>query len=169
MISEVYWIDEEKVGNKQLGTMARPRGNDWLEDEIKSLKHGNVDVLISLLDSSEEFELGLSDEEELCNKWNIKFISFPIKDVNVPKNDNEFIRLVSKLSTQIKMNTRVVVHCRMGIGRASLLAAGIMIKLGIKGEEVFDKISQYRKLKVPDTDEQKNWILSIENKLSNEE
>ena len=62
-----------------------------------------------------------------------------------------------------------MVHCRMGIGRASLLAAGIMIKLGIKGEEVFDKISQYRKLKVPDTDEQKNWILSIENKLINEE
>lgn len=167
MVSEVYWINEDKIGFKLLGTMARPRGNDWLEDEIKFLKKLKVDTLISLLDSSEEFELGLLMENEICTKWKMEFINFPIKDVNVPKNENAFIELVNKLSNKIKENKKIVIHCRMGIGRASILSAAIMIKLGINAEEVFDKISQYRILKVPDTDQQKKWIFSIKNKLTN--
>lgn len=161
MISEVYWINEEVIGEKLLGTMARPRGNDWLIDEIRSLKNGNVDTLISLLDSSEEYELGLSKEREICKEMNIEFINFPIKDVSVPQNESAFIELVNKLSLQVKDENRIVMHCRMGIGRASMLAAAIMIKLGMKEEIVFDKISEYRKLKVPDTEEQKKWILQL--------
>ena len=33
--------------------MARPRGSDWLEDEINHLKNNEVGVLVSLLDRDE--------------------------------------------------------------------------------------------------------------------
>jgi protein-tyrosine phosphatase len=169
VISEIHWINEEKIGENRIGTMARPRGNDWLDDEIKWLKIRKIDCLVSLLEQSEQWELGLQNEEEICKKWGIEFINFPIKDVNTPKNEEEFIKLAIKLSNQINENKRVVIHCRMGIGRASILAAAIMINLGLEGSEVFEIISIYRKLKVPDTEEQKDWILSIEEKLKKHE
>ena len=49
-----------------------------------------------------------------------------------------------------------------------MLAAAIMINLGIEGKGIFKKIGIYRKLKVPDTEDQKNWILSVEDKLNKE-
>lgn len=165
MTSDIYWINNLKIGENKIGTMARPRGNDWLDDEIRELKIKEVDCLVSLLEKSEEWDLGLQKEKKSCDKWGIEFISFPIKDVTTPKNVEEFTALAKALAGKIIENKKVVIHCRMGIGRASILAAATMINLGIKGEEVFGIISKYRKLKVPDTEEQKKWILSIKEKL----
>lgn len=148
--------------------MARPRGNDWLDDEIKWLKIREIDCLVSLLENSEEWELGLQKEGEICTNRGIEFINFPIKDVNTPKNESEFIQLANELANRIRENKKVVIHCRMGIGRASILAAAIMINLGFEGKDVFEIIGKYRKLKVPDTEGQKDWILSIEEKLKKE-
>jgi len=168
MISNIYWINDEKIGEKKIGTMARPRGNDWLDDEIKGLKIREIDCLVSLLEKSEEWELGLKSENKICKKWDIEFINFPIKDVSTPKNEDDFILLSKKLAKRIIENKKVVIHCRMGIGRASILAAATMINLGYDGKDIFEIIGKYRKLKVPDTNEQKNWILSIEEKLKKE-
>lgn len=165
MISNIYWINEDKIGNNKLGMMARPRGNDWLDNEIKSLKKREVDCFVSLLEKSEQWELELQEEKEICKKWEIEFINFPIKDVNTPDNEKEFMLLADNLTNKISQNKKIVIHCRMGIGRTSILIAAIMIKLGYKGTGIFELIGEYRKLKVPDTKEQKDWLLSIENKL----
>lgn len=165
MITRIHWINETEIGENRIGTMARPRGNDWLEDEIKSLKLRKVDYLISLLEDYEMWELGLEEEKELCKKWKVQFINFPIEDVSTPKNEVKFIQLIDELAAQMKEGKSIVIHCRMGIGRASLFAAALMIKLGYQAKGIFEIISTYRKLKVPDTEEQKKWILDIERKL----
>lgn len=85
--------------------------------------------------------------------------------MNIPRDENKFIQLSKEIANRIRENKKVVIHCRMGIGRASILAAAVMINLGVEGKGVFDIISKYRKLNVPDTEEQKKWILSIEEKL----
>ena len=87
MISKIHWINEGKIGENKIGTMARPRGNDWLDDEIKWSKNPReVDCLVSLLENSEEWDLYgyLQGEREFCKNWGIEFINFPIKDVNIP-------------------------------------------------------------------------------------
>jgi len=168
VISDIHWLNDKKIGEKRIGTMARPRGNDWLDDEIKWLKNRSVGCLVSLLEKSEEWDLGLQAEKEICEKWGLEFINFPIQDVTTPKNEDEFIRLSKELANKIKENKKVVIHCRMGIGRSSILAAATMIILGVEANDIFDIIGKYRKLKVPDTEEQKNWILSIEGKLRKE-
>lgn len=65
MFTDIHWINDEKIGEKKIGTMARPRGNDWLEDEIMSLKNRGINCLVSLLEKSEEWELGLQNEEQI--------------------------------------------------------------------------------------------------------
>jgi len=37
--------------------MARPRGGDWLQDEILALKRSGISILVSLLTPEEEDEL----------------------------------------------------------------------------------------------------------------
>lgn len=166
MRSKIYWINTGQLSGDRMGTMARPRGDDWLEDEVKNLQSQKVDCLISLLESSEEWELGLVKEGEVCMREGIEFINFPIKDVSLPNDEDNFIKLVELLADKIKQNEKVVVHCRMGIGRSSMLVAAVMIRMGYKASETFDIIGEFRKLKVPDTEEQKEWVLSLDDKLS---
>ncbi len=56
---KVYWVTELHLG--RLGIMSRPRGGDWLEDEIRSLSQSQVDAVISLLEQSEIIELELEN------------------------------------------------------------------------------------------------------------
>jgi len=44
-------------------------------------------------------------------------------------------------------------------------AAAVMIMLGYEGKDVFDIISKYRKMDVPDTKGQHEWVINIENQL----
>lgn len=69
MLAEIYWSTDF------LATMPRPRGNDWLEDEIVSYKKSGVDVVVSLLERSEIYELEIEKEEFWCSGEGIIFLS----------------------------------------------------------------------------------------------
>jgi hypothetical protein len=62
-----YWVE---TGNQlRVAIVPRPRGGDWLEDELDQMKRAGVDVLVSMLQVDEAAELGLSSEAEL---WEIR-------------------------------------------------------------------------------------------------
>ena len=62
MKADIYWIDQ--LAPHRLAIMPRPRGGDWLEDEIRSLRLEGVDVLVSLLTETEARELELDSERD---------------------------------------------------------------------------------------------------------
>jgi protein-tyrosine phosphatase len=157
MASKIYWI-HQFADKARLGIMARPRGDDWLEEEIENLKKRNVDNLVSLLAKDEVFELGLQKEEVICKSHNITFINFPIPDRGVPKTDDKVDNILNHLINKIKEGNSVVIHCRMGIGRSSIIAASILLKTGFNADDAINLISQVRGLKVPDTEQQLAWL-----------
>ncbi len=61
MLTNIYWI--KTPGKGKVGIMPRPRGDDWLEDEIISFKKAGVSVVVSLLTLPEIKELFLSEEK----------------------------------------------------------------------------------------------------------
>lgn len=167
MFSKIHWLNEKEIKENTLGIMARPRGNDWLEDEIKGLANRGIDCLVCLLEYHEIIELGLEKERKYAEENNIDFIHFPIEDVNTPKNENDYLKLIEQLFHILNTDKKIVIHCRMGIGRSSVLASGILIKNGVEPTTVFEKISKHRNLNVPDTEVQKNWVLNLANQIVN--
>lgn len=138
--------------------MARPRGGDWLEDEIKSLKKSDVDVIVSLLESEEISELDIVDEEKFCKLNKISFLSFPTKDRNVPLSIQKTFEFAQNLLDILKKGKNVVIHCRQGVGRSSLIAACVLVLNGFSSENAFEKIRLARTCEVPDTKEQRDWV-----------
>ncbi len=69
----LYWINREGL---RLGIMPRPRGNDWLSDDLLILRQAGVDVIVSTLTDPEAEELGLVAEAEECVRNGLLFISF---------------------------------------------------------------------------------------------
>ena len=78
---------------------------------------------------------------------------------------HRFLSLINQLNGYLNDSKKVVIHCRMGIGRSSVVASAILIKRGCNASDVFDTISKHRQLEVPDTIEQKEWILNLEEQL----
>ena len=62
MATELHWITGPWPG--KLALAARPRGGDWLEDEIAHWHHSGVDTVLSLLSPDEEPTHGLGDEAD---------------------------------------------------------------------------------------------------------
>ena len=156
MKTEVFWIDGLAKG--RLGIAPRPRGGDWLEDEVKAWRTAGVDSVVSLLTPSEQTELNLTNEDDACRKQDVTFRYLAIPDRGVPQSRPALKRLLSALLSDLNSGKTVVVHCRQGIGRSSLIAASVLTSLGDDPDRAFRRIEQARGRSVPDTDEQRNWV-----------
>lgn len=156
---DVYWLDGPWAG--RLAILARPRGEDWLEDEVEGWKQAGVDVVVSLLTKDEEAELGLKDEGELVQRGGLMFINFPIPDYSVPPSKQATRLLVAELKDRLSRGNKVGIHCRQGIGRSSVVAACVLMTGGGSSGSAFEQIGTARRAKVPDTAEQKDWVTSF--------
>lgn len=65
--------------------MARPRGGEWLPDEIAALLEAEADVLVSMLTASELRELDLTEETAAAGAAGIRFIGLPTP-TGAPRN-----------------------------------------------------------------------------------
>jgi protein-tyrosine phosphatase len=156
MRAEIYWVTE--ISSARLATMPKPRGGDWLEDEIRSLRGMGVDVLVSLLIDEEIIELSLSDEALHCANNNVEFLRFPIPDHSVPPLNEKTAEFIRGLRERLAAGKSMAIHCRAGLGRSSMIAACVMVLAGINPNSVFDLIGAARGFTVPDTQEQRDLV-----------
>lgn len=146
----------EVPGRGRLSTMAKPRGGDWLGDEMAALRAAGVDVLVCALTAEELTEVDLADEPRAAAGAGLEFVAVPIPDRGVP--DVAAVRpVLRRLAGLVESGAHVVTHCRFGIGRSSLLAAGILVLCGLPVEEAWERIGRARGLTVPDTAAQRAW------------
>lgn len=155
-MSRLYLIDEFRPG--KLALAARPRGGDWLADDVANWKRMGVDTVVSLLTSDEEQDLQLSEERREAESQGLAFISFPIPDRDVPASELELGRLLVRMDQKLSSGRGVLVHCRQGIGRSGLVAACLLVKRGASPGAAVDTVSSARGIPVPETPEQREWI-----------
>ena len=156
MSTKLYWVGGPWPG--KLALAARPRGDDWLEDEIAGWRREGVDTVLSLLTSDEEKDLGLSNEARLVKARGMRFVAFPIPDREVPDSDTKAATAMEKLEADLSSGRNVVVHCRQGIGRSGLIAAGLLVMKGWTPEAAVKALSGARGVVIPETAAQRRWI-----------
>jgi len=156
MKTDTDWI--ANISSGRLGITSRPRGGDWLEDEVRGWRASGVDTVVSLLTREEVAELNLENEESFCREQGIAFRSLPIPDRGVPLSRASMQELVTALKHDLDSGRAVAVHCRQGIGRSALVVASVMICSGEDPDRAFQAIESARGCPVPDTIEQRNWV-----------
>jgi protein-tyrosine phosphatase len=151
----LYWIEE--AAPRRLAIVSRPRGDEDLADELKALAAAGVNTVVSLLEPSEVRDLGLRLEQMQCEANGLAFISFAIPDRGIPK-PAPFVSLMRMVDRQLVSGAAVAVHCRAGIGRSGLVAAGLLVAQGRSPAEAFTAVSNARGVRVPDTPDQEAWL-----------
>lgn len=136
----------------------RPRGGDWLEDEIKRLRIAGIEIVVSLLTSAEQREFGLEHESELCRAIDMDFWSLPIPDMGIPLDNAAALKIVRDIQDALDSGRSVAIHCRQSIGRSSIIAASVLVRYGVTPDRAFSLIAQARGYPVPETEQQREWV-----------
>ena len=166
MNSEIYWIQDLSQG--RLGTMAHPQGGGSLEPEVQEWKRAGISVIASALTIDEMTGLGLLEEPKLCEKYGVEFAHFPVLDRSVPHSLVEWTRFIERLRSSMLDQKAIVAHCRMGIGRSSMIALSILVAHGHSLDKALEFMILARRRPIPDTSEQLEWIAEFAKSLKGE-
>lgn len=163
MTPKMYYV--QKVGLGYLAVMAKPMCGSVIEEQFSGLAELGIMQIVSLLETAEQDELGLANEKELCNKNNIKFISYPIQDHHLPISVQEFSQVTKTICLEITEGMNTVIHCHAGIGRTGMVAVGVLLHAAVEATEAFQIISKARGVQMPETEQQYNWVVANQSEI----
>lgn len=163
MLAPLYSIQRLPTGTVSI--MPRPRGGDWLSDEIKALRTSGVDILVSLLTADEIDEFDLAEEAVFCHQQGIIYHSLAIVDRSVPPFSDQTFSFLEQLRAALAEGKHIAFHCRQGIGRAALMAASLLVRIGLTPEQAFDLLSRASGYTVPETAEQRVWVEAFSSRV----
>ena len=155
-MTKLFWLTGPWKGKVALA--ARPRGGDWLEDDIAEWKRAGIQSILSLLTPDENQELGLQEEGREVQRQGLEFSSFPIPDLQVPRSESKLGEVLDNIAGNLSSGKNVLIHCRQGIGRTGLVAACLLVKSGMSPGAAVEAASAARGMSVPETPEQRDWI-----------
>jgi protein-tyrosine phosphatase len=159
MRPDLFWIPGPWRG--KLAVVTRPRGGDWLEDEVTGWRDAGLDAVASLLENDEAAQLGLEDEREVTKSKGLEFFSFPIPDRGAPASTGDALTFLTQLTAALGSGKNVAVHCRQGIGRSGMLAAALLMTSGMAASEAIDVVTKARGIAVPETSGQLEWLRGL--------
>lgn len=159
MKPDLFWIPGPWRGKLAIAT--RPRGGDWLEDEISGWRDAGLNAVVSLLERDEAKQLGLEDERQVTELKGLQFFSLPIPDRGVPPSTGDALKFLTEVTAALGAGKNIAVHCRQGIGRSGMLAAASLMTSGMRAREAVDVVSKARGIAVPETSSQLAWLKNL--------
>ena len=121
----------ELIGSGSISVMAKPVAGEWIDDEFLGISKYGITQIVSLLERSEAYEVGLKDEDVYAEKNKIEFVSYPIPDRGLPEFIKDFSEFTKGLYHSAAEGNNIAIHCRAGIGRTGIVAAGVLLHLSL--------------------------------------
>eukprot|EP00892_Ulva_mutabilis_P010555 jgi/Ulvmu1/7872/UM004_0103.1 len=113
---------------KRVGALRRDAKADL---QCLKSKH-SIDMVVCLLNEAELRSLGLREYGKRVEEEGMNYLVFPVIDMCAPEDPDKARRLIETIAHQYLLGQNILVHCRAGIGRAGMVCACVLLRLGIK-------------------------------------
>ena len=155
-------VPAEHVPILPLAIVLCPRGGHALYADLLKFRRAGIDVLVSMLSDDQIDMLELQQEALTAKRLGMDFLHHPVPDHHIPGDPRAFRAFVNGLAERLRDGRRIGIHCWGSIGRAPLTTACTLIHLGWKPQAALAAIESARGCEVPETEEQKQWVLNYQ-------
>ncbi|MDT3467314.1 MULTISPECIES: cyclin-dependent kinase inhibitor 3 family protein [Stenotrophomonas maltophilia group] len=142
----------------------------WARDldvDLASIAEWGAQHLITLIEPREFEELLITSLEERARAHGLMWHGLPITDGAAPDARllGPWRSLGPQFAAELLSGTRIVVHCKGGLGRAGTVAAMLLIETGFASDGI-DAIAKVRSVRpgAVETAEQEEFILNWSNR-----
>lgn len=121
----------------------------WKRDlglDLAAIRDWGAAMLLSLIEPDEYDRVKVADMGRRIPEG-MEQLRLPIKDVSVPDKSWEeaWVREGPRVRELLRKGGRVCIHCMGGLGRSGLVAARLLVELGLPPEEAMARVRTSRK------------------------
>lgn len=115
-----------------------------LDADLQAIKDWGAVALVSLIEGFEFRFLQVQDLPEKAGIFGLRWMHLPIPEASIPDQSFEEIwhEAGPQLRQWLKEGKKIVLHCNEGFGRTGIIAARLLVELGV---ELDDAIHSTRK------------------------
>jgi protein-tyrosine phosphatase len=124
------------------GTWERNLGLD-----VDTIAVWNAKLVLTLVEQAELTALKVPNLGQEIQRRGIEWRHLPIADYSVPSDDFELQWLSQgrEIRKMLRRGDDVLVHCKGGLGRAGMIAARLLVELGVDPNDAIGSVRRARK------------------------
>jgi len=137
-------------------------GGGWYRDlgiDLDAIRDWGAATIVTLIEDHEFELLGVSELGDEVRHRSMQWLHLPIRDVSVPDAgfESEWRVAGEALRSQLRHGFDVLVHCRGGLGRAGMIAARLLVELGLEPSSAIASVRRARPGAI-ETSEQERYV-----------
>ena len=131
-------------GKVQSDAMSGPWARD-LQKDIQVIRNWGATALVNLLEVHEIRQLQVSGLGTMAAE-SMKYFHLPIRDGDVPGPEFEqaWASAGAQLRQRLRGGEKILIHCKGGLGRTGLVAARLLVELGLDPEDAVRRVRRAR-------------------------
>lgn len=132
-------------GKKQADALTGSWNRD-LATDLDVIAAWGACALVTLVEEHELHQLAVADMGEQVRRRHMAWFHLPIADYSVPDStfETRWDEAGAQLRALLARGFDIVIHCKGGLGRAGMIAARLLVELGIKADEAIRAVRQAR-------------------------
>jgi len=129
--------------------------------DIREIKEWGANGLVCLLEPHELEINKIQDLPELVEGAGMWFRQLPIVDMDIPNQEfeNNWAIEGERIRHALRIGERVAFHCYAGLGRTGMIAARILVEMGVDPEQAIRRIRHENRRRIQ-TKSQANFVRS---------
>jgi ADP-ribosyl-[dinitrogen reductase] hydrolase len=133
-----------------------------LATDLDAIRGWGAAAVVTLLETQEFALLRVQQLGEEVKRRDMSWFHLPITDVCTPDDDFEraWKSAGEKLRSMLRNGSDVLVHCRGGLGRAGMIAARLLVELGVEPLTAIAKVRKVRPGAI-ETRDQEQFVMDI--------
>lgn len=145
-------------GKKQNGASGRHYRD--LAVDLDHIARWNAAAVVTLTEQFELEELKVPALGQEVKRRFMEWHHLPISDYSVPDEAFEaaWSENSARLRTLLEAGSRILIHCKGGLGRAGMIAARLLVEMGEAPKTAMERVRDARSHLAIETPEQEDWV-----------
>ncbi len=118
-----------------------------LDSDLQAIKEWGAVALVSLIEWYEFRFLRVEDLPEKAGIFGLRWMHLPMPEMGVP--DHTFEEMWQEAGAQLrqllKEGKKIVLHCNEGFGRTGVIAARLLVELGVEPDDAINSTRKARR------------------------